>query len=169
MADFCVWTAWRAGAAIVGMDWMTDLWFDSWQKQDVFLTSKMSRTSLGLVYSMNTDVQCLCASGSSITLTTHTRILKARIIWSMRIQEPRIESLVSYSRRSMLEHTRQEGQGGHWEIVLSVIYINIKYRIYLYVFRFLDFHKRYEVHIFLYVSYMRIWHNNNVMFQWTER
>jgi hypothetical protein len=107
----------------------------------------MSRTSLGLVYSMNTDVQCLCASGSSIT-TTHTRISKARIIWNMRMQEPWIESLVSYPRRLMLEHTHHEGQGGHWEIVLSVIYMNIKYHIYLYVFRFLDFHKRYEVQIF---------------------
>jgi hypothetical protein len=67
----------------------------------------------------------------------------------------------------MLEHTLPERKDGHWEIALTVIYINVKYRIYLYVFWFLDFRKRYEVH-FLYVSYTQIWLNNSVMFQWGE-
>jgi len=140
------------GMVSEAMDWITHLWLDSWQKQDIFLSSKMSRTSLGLVpdaYSLRTGIQCLCAIGCRVASTIHTRIPKARIIWSMRMQEARNESLFSYLRRSMLEHTRQEGQGGHWEIVLLVIYINIKYRIYLYVFWILDFHKRYEVQFFL--------------------
>jgi hypothetical protein len=45
----------------------------------------------------------------------------------------------------MLEHTHQEGKGGYREFVSTVIYINVKYSIYLYVFWFLGFHKVYEV------------------------
>lgn len=57
----------------------------------------------------------------------------------------------------MLEHTHQEEKGGYREFVSTVIYINVKYNIYLYVFWVLGFHKLYEVQFFLDVSYMRIW------------
>jgi hypothetical protein len=75
--------------AAEAVNWMTDLWFDSCQKQDIFLSFRTSRTSLRLVadaYSIHTG-----GSAYGVALTTYTRISTARIIWSMRMQESQIE------------------------------------------------------------------------------
>ena len=116
------------GMANEATDWTMDLLFDSWQKQDIFLSSKMSWKSLGLLAdasSMHIGIQCLRSSAYGVALTTYPNIestdyLKYEIAGAT---DWKSGHLVSYLRRSMLEHTRPEGQGGHWEIVLSVIYI----------------------------------------------
>jgi hypothetical protein len=88
----------------------------------------MSWTPLRLLadaYSMHTGIQCLRSSAYDVELTIYPNIestdyLKYEIAGAT---DWKSGHLVSYLRRLMLEHTRQEGQGGHWEIVLSVIYI----------------------------------------------
>jgi hypothetical protein len=53
-------------------DWTMDLLFDSWHKQDIFLSSKMSCTSLEILAdasSMHIGIQCLRSNAYDVALT----------------------------------------------------------------------------------------------------